>query len=90
MRALGIFLAVLLLAALFVVFFDSAAGVGAAPTVTEKYVVKSGDTLWSIASAQAGPEQDIRSSIQTLKQLNHLEDGGLFVGQTLLVPAQSA
>jgi hypothetical protein len=48
-------------------------------------VVRSGDTLWSIAGAIAG-EEDLRAVVDEIQQLNGLEGAGLVPGQTLQLP----
>jgi LysM repeat protein len=47
--------------------------------VLEEYVVHRGDTLWSIARRHG-------SSVETLKELNHLESSRIAAGQVLTVP----
>ena len=49
-------------------------------------VVHSGDTLWSIARHQVGPQGDPRPLIQRVIARNHLRDGVIAVGQRLIVP----
>ncbi len=52
--------------------------VGSATSVT----VRSGDTLWSIATRVA-PAQDPRAEVDTLRRVNHLAGVGLEPGQVL-------
>ena len=47
--------------------------------VLEEYVVHRGDTLWSIARRHG-------SSVEALKELNHLESSSIAAGQVLTVP----
>jgi hypothetical protein len=49
------------------------------------YVVKSGDTLWSIAH-QVQPDEDPRYVVKEIEEANHLKSADLVPGQTLLVP----
>lgn len=49
------------------------------------YVVRSGDTLWSIAERHA-PGDDPRAVIHEIVVLNDLRDAPLVPGQPLLVP----
>ena len=61
----------------------ASAGHDARPART--YVVRSGDTLWAIASRIAGPNADPRPVVDELSQANHL--GGVIVpGQVLSLP----
>ena len=48
-------------------------------------VVRSGDTLWSIA-ADAAPEEDTRAVVDAIMAVNGLEDVGLVPGQVLQLP----
>jgi LysM repeat protein len=48
------------------------------------YVVKPGDTLWSIASERYGG--DPRPSIYRLERRNHLHGTTLSVGERLVLP----
>lgn len=56
----------------------------------EEYII-SGDTLWSIAEKEAlendyYKNKDIRNIVQEIKQVNHLEDANLKIGQKILIP----
>lgn len=55
-----------------------------------EYTVKSGDTLWSIASEinseQFEKSKDIRKLIFDIRKTNHLEDHVIYVGQVLEIP----
>ncbi|MDR2374538.1 MAG: LysM peptidoglycan-binding domain-containing protein [Bifidobacteriaceae bacterium] len=55
---------------------------------TEAVVVKSGDTLWSIAEAVAGPGEDVQGVVVQLQRLNQLPDSRLQVGDVLEVPRE--
>ena len=57
------------------------------PAPANVVVVRSGDTLWSIARHQVGPQGDPRPLIQRVIARNHLSDGIIAVGQRLVVPA---
>jgi len=59
---------------------ERAAGSAAA----HRYVVRPGDTLWSIAKRVA-PGRDPRQVVDTLAALNHVDPGRLVPGSTLLV-----
>ena len=49
------------------------------------YVVRPGDTLWSIASRIAGPQADPRPVVDDLQQANHVT-GAIVPGETLRLP----
>ena len=49
------------------------------------YVVRAGDTLWTIASRLAGPSADPRPVVDAIVHANHL-GGTLAVGANLVVP----
>jgi nucleoid-associated protein YgaU len=49
------------------------------------YVVRSGDTLWSIAVRLGGPDADPRPLVEAIAAANHT-DGMLVPGQTLRLP----
>ena len=49
------------------------------------YVVRSGDTLWSIASRRAGG-LDPRLLVQAIERENEIGPGDLVPGQSLILP----
>jgi Tfp pilus assembly protein FimV len=62
------------------------AGTSMDPAARRTYVVRSGDTLWAIATAVA-PGQDPRVTVDSIEAANHVDAGTLRPGQTLVVPA---
>jgi LysM repeat protein len=48
--------------------------------------VRPGDTLWSIASAHAGPTADVQEIVDRISDANHLRGGTLQPGQHLRIP----
>jgi LysM repeat protein len=48
-------------------------------------VVRSGDTLWSIASKHSG-SNDVQDTIDQISEVNHLHGAALAPGQRLRVP----
>ncbi|WNQ09153.1 LysM peptidoglycan-binding domain-containing protein [Paenibacillus aurantius] len=48
--------------------------------------VIKGDTLWSIAQENAPKGESVRSYMQQIKKLNHLEGTTLRPGQILYLP----
>ncbi|HJS27346.1 MAG TPA: LysM peptidoglycan-binding domain-containing protein [Actinomycetota bacterium] len=56
------------------------------PVTRSTYVVRAGDTLWSIAE-RLSPGQDPRPVVDALTAVNSLEPGALVPGQAILVPA---
>jgi len=59
------------------------AGAPAAPPAS--IVVHPGDTMWSIAS-RIHPHGSPTSTMLEIERLNHMPDGTVYVGQSLLVP----
>jgi nucleoid-associated protein YgaU len=61
-------------------------GSGLTENGTTRYVVRSGDTLWSIA-ARVSPERDPRGVVDAIARANAgLVAGSLQAGQLLLIP----
>ncbi len=56
---------------------------GAGPE--QRYVVRSGDTLWSIAAARYSG--DPRAAVWEIEHRNHLDGGVLVPGTVLRLPA---
>jgi LysM repeat protein len=50
------------------------------------YVVRQGDTLWSIAE-RLSPGEDPRPVVDALASVNDLDPGALVPGQALVVPS---
>ncbi len=53
-----------------------------------RYVVRPGDTLWSIAKRLA-PGRDPREIVDALEAVNHVDPGHLVPGSTLLVTSET-
>jgi len=49
-------------------------------------VVEAGDTVWSIAGEVAGADQDVRTVVDAIEELNDLEGSVLVPGQVLELP----
>ena len=49
-------------------------------------VVEPGDTVWSIAGEVAGADQDVRTVVDAIEELNDLEGSALVPGQVLALP----
>jgi nucleoid-associated protein YgaU len=58
------------------------------PRAHRVYVVRGGDTLWSIAGRVA-PDADPRAVVDALVRANHLRDAAISPGQTLRVPGSA-
>ncbi|HET6714627.1 MAG TPA: LysM peptidoglycan-binding domain-containing protein [Actinomycetota bacterium] len=58
------------------------------PAVSRTYVVRQGDTLWSIA-ARLAPDRDPRAVILELERLNESAIDGLVPGRSLSIPPSS-
>ena len=53
----------------------------------QEVTVKSGDTLWDIASRSTGSNMDVREVVHTVKEINNISDSGtLTPGTKLKVP----
>ena len=50
------------------------------------YVVRPGDSVWSIAE-RFGAGGDPRSLVDTIIARNHIDPGSIVPGQTLLIPS---
>jgi LysM repeat protein len=66
----------------------NAMGVGGAPEArsSRTYVVRSGDTLWSIATRFA-PSTDPRLTVDAITSTNGLDPAALVPGQELSIPS---
>lgn len=51
-------------------------------------VVRSGDTLWDIASEYTESNKDVRETIYNIKKTNNMDSAMLFPGQELLIPVK--
>lgn len=51
------------------------------------YVVRPGDTLWSIAQRVSERDADPRDLVQRIAEANDIDAGSLVPGQTLRIPA---
>ena len=58
---------------------------GSAPTVGQDYVIKSGDSLFSIASAAYG-EANAQNGVNKIKEANNLENNNIAAGQKIQIP----
>ena len=55
---------------------------------SKEYIVKSGDTIWSIATdlAEQNSKKYIKSIVNDIKKLNLLDDVIIYEGQEILIP----
>lgn len=71
------------------VFTGMIVNAGATSRVKQEYYdiikVKSGDSLWKIASTNTD-SKDIREYIYEVKEINRLDSDVIYVGQTLMLP----
>lgn len=84
-----------LTAALTVGVLSVAAGAGSADghqsgPASRAYVIRAGDTVWSIAERIVGPEGDPRPVVDAILSSNGVPAGSLVPGQVLLIPRVSA
>jgi len=56
------------------------------PVARHVYVVRNGDTLWSIAGRVAGESRDPRPVVDQIARANGITAGDLVPGQTLEIP----
>jgi nucleoid-associated protein YgaU len=61
-------------------------GAVARPVPVDRYVVRSGETLWEIARARVGAAGDPRPFIEEIRRLSGLGTSGLRAGQVLVLP----
>ncbi len=61
-------------------------GTQATAVASRTYVVRPGDTLWSIASRAAGPD-DPRPLVDALERANQISAGELVPGRVIVVPS---
>lgn len=69
---------------------EARAGVGVGglmPAASRTYVVRPGDTLWSIAE-RLRPGSDPRPIVDAIERVNGVSAGELVPGQSLRIPAQ--
>ena len=62
------------------------AGTDASVYTGHRYVVSSGDTLWSIAAGEYGADVDVRRAIYQIREVNHLDDSTVSPGERLTLP----
>ena len=55
------------------------------PTVGQDYIVKSGDSLFSIASAAYG-EANAQNGVNIIKEANNLENNSITAGKKIQIP----
>jgi nucleoid-associated protein YgaU len=65
---------------------DALGGDRIEPVARSSYVVRDGDTLWSIATRLV-PGQDPRPVVDAIAAANRVDPAALVPGQTLLIPA---
>ena len=62
------------------------AGTGSADPAPLTHTVKSGDTLWSIATEHYLPSEDPRPKVEAIRQVNRLEGYSIRPGMRLELP----
>lgn len=84
------FLSLMSFLGILVILFASILSAGANSKVepeTEFFVVKSGDTMWEIATHRVD-KGDIRSYIADVRHLNGMDNNTIYAGQGLLLPVR--
>lgn len=59
---------------------------GSTEPIYETVIVKTGDTLWDIASKYVDAKTDIRMFIYDISVVNEIQNGQLIPGQEILIP----
>jgi nucleoid-associated protein YgaU len=62
------------------------AGTDASVYTGHHYVVHRGDTLWTIAAQEYGPDADLRRAVYEIEEVNRLTHAGLQPGSQLTLP----
>jgi len=62
------------------------AGTDASVYTGHRYVVRSGDTLWTVAAQEYGADADLRRAVHEIEQANGMGDAGLQPGAQLTLP----
>ena len=57
-------------------------------TVYETIISEEGDTLWDLALRYVPQDQDIRSYIQEVQDLNRMSSDRIYEGQSIVMPMQ--
>ena len=57
---------------------------------TTSHHVRAGESLWTIAEAVTEPGQDVRETIEQIRELNGLEGSVIIPGQSLQIPTLAA
>ena len=84
-RRLAVTLVVASIGAAWAVPAARALGSGSEPVSSSRYVVRPGDTLWSIAE-RVSPGTDPRPVVDAIASANGVDPGLLVPGQTLVLP----
>ncbi len=84
---LRVLVALTVVAVVLFTFFPAGVEADSAPLTTVPHVVQPGDTLWRLAEAHAPAGNDVRATIDQIKELNGLESSSLMVGDLLMLPA---
>jgi hypothetical protein len=74
-------------AALAITLVASRAGAGGPERpASQTYVVRAGDTVWSIISSRSDPRADPRPLVDQMIKVNHLAGALIWPGQELELP----
>jgi LysM repeat protein len=57
--------------------------------IYKNVVVKSGDTIWGIASNYVDPSKDIRKYVKEICVFNDIKPGYIYPGQVIVVPVKA-
>ena len=72
--------------ALVLLLASSVGANGAVIVTTEDYTVRTGDTLWDIATERTPAGRDVRDTVAAIRSINRLDQSVIHPGQVLEVP----
>jgi hypothetical protein len=67
-------------------FLFGAEASGTAEPEFETVLIHAGDTVWGIADEYGSGDEDIRTYVKTICELNGIDQGMIYPGQTIRVP----
>ena len=85
-RFQGLLRLFILVALVFVVAWVGVRVAGASTSAPRHYIVRAGDTLWSIAQRSYGSSRDPRQVVYQIEHANRLHDANLQPGVDLVLP----
>ena len=77
----------MVVAALFLVF-SSGVDADGTPRETVLHVVQPGDTLWNLASRYTPAGDDVRATVDVIRDINGLSQSSVAVGSAIQIPVR--